>query len=99
MRIISNEVPVMKFNSEVVKLCCECSLISPLSALRIPTKAPARQPPDTAIIERLLAFKRSRTEITTARTVKNAAATRRREIGLLTPPVKPIRSTTRETAV
>jgi len=45
----------MKFNSEVVKLCCECLLISPLSALRNVLLTVHKQDPESSMVsERLV---------------------------------------------
>ena len=53
----------------------------------------------TAAIERSLPSRRSATEINTAKTVTNAAVTRRGVMCFFPPPVSPIRSTTNEIAL
>ena len=88
----------MKLRSEVVKLCLECSLISPFIARCTPTIAPATPAKTTAINDKSFASMRSRTETRTASTVTTAAAMRRWLIGFLPPPVNPMRSTIRDVA-
>ena len=92
-------VPIAKFSNEVVKLCCECSLIWPFIARCTPTIAPAKTPRITAAIDKSLPSSRSATEIKTANTVTKAAVTRRGVICFFPPPVNPMRSTTNEIAL